>query len=42
VYVDGKLLTTLRGEGIVPEFLAILEEYVRTRYPSRQPELQTG
>jgi len=42
VYVDGKLLTTLRGEGIVPEFLTILEEYVRTRYPSRQPELQTG
>ena len=42
VYVDGKLLTTLRGEGIVPEFLTILDEYVRTRYPSRQPELQTG
>ncbi len=42
VYVDGKLLTTLRGDGIVPEFLTILEEYVRTRYPSRQPALQTG
>ncbi len=42
VYVDGKLLTTLRGEGIVPEFLTILEQYVRTRYPSRQPALQTG
>jgi (E)-4-hydroxy-3-methylbut-2-enyl-diphosphate synthase len=41
VYVDGKLMTTLRGEGIVPEFLTILEEYVRTRYPSRQPTLQT-
>jgi (E)-4-hydroxy-3-methylbut-2-enyl-diphosphate synthase len=36
VYVDGKLLTTLRGEGIVPEFLKILEEYVERRYPSRQ------
>jgi (E)-4-hydroxy-3-methylbut-2-enyl-diphosphate synthase len=36
VYVDGKLLTTLRGEGIVPEFLKILEGYVETRYPSRQ------
>ena len=42
VYVDGKLLTTLRGDGIVAEFLTILEEYVRTRYPTRQPVLQTG
>jgi (E)-4-hydroxy-3-methylbut-2-enyl-diphosphate synthase len=37
VYVDGKLMTTLRGEGIVPEFLTILEEYVARRYPSREP-----
>ena len=36
VYVDGKLVTTLRGEGIVPEFLALLEEYVARRYPSRE------
>ena len=36
VYVDGKLVTTLRGEGIVPEFLTILEEYVARRYPSRE------
>jgi (E)-4-hydroxy-3-methylbut-2-enyl-diphosphate synthase len=34
VYVDGKLLTTLRGEAIVAEFLTILEEYVRSHYPS--------
>ena len=40
VYVDGKLFTTLRGEGIVPEFLAILEEYVRTHYPAAEPALQ--
>jgi (E)-4-hydroxy-3-methylbut-2-enyl-diphosphate synthase len=33
VYVDGKLLTTLRGERIVAEFLTILEEYVRSHYP---------
>jgi len=33
VYVDGRLLTTLKGEGIVPEFLKILEEYVVNRYP---------
>jgi (E)-4-hydroxy-3-methylbut-2-enyl-diphosphate synthase len=32
VYVDGRLLTTLKGDGIVPEFLAILDEYVATRY----------
>ncbi len=34
VYVDGKLITTLRGDRIVEEFLAILETYVTTRYPA--------
>jgi (E)-4-hydroxy-3-methylbut-2-enyl-diphosphate synthase len=34
VYVDGKLLTTLRGDRIVADFLTILEEYVRSHYPS--------
>ena len=37
VYVDGKLMTTLRGEGIVPEFLEILAVYVSRRYPAREP-----
>jgi (E)-4-hydroxy-3-methylbut-2-enyl-diphosphate synthase len=32
VYVDGRLLRTLRGEDIVGEFLAILDEYVASRY----------
>ena len=32
VYVDGALRTTLRGEGIVAEFIVILEEYVDRRY----------
>jgi (E)-4-hydroxy-3-methylbut-2-enyl-diphosphate synthase len=32
VYVDGRLMVTLKGEGIVPEFLAILESYVASRY----------
>jgi len=32
VYVDGKLVTTLRGDTIVPDFLKILEEYVATHY----------
>jgi (E)-4-hydroxy-3-methylbut-2-enyl-diphosphate synthase len=33
VYVDGALRTTLRGNDIVPRFLAILDEYVAARYP---------
>ena len=37
VYIDGKLAMTLRGEGIVPEFLGILEDYVARRYPAREP-----
>jgi (E)-4-hydroxy-3-methylbut-2-enyl-diphosphate synthase len=32
VFVDGRLTVTLRGEGIVPEFLDILERYVASRY----------
>jgi (E)-4-hydroxy-3-methylbut-2-enyl-diphosphate synthase len=32
VYVDGRLHSTLRGDRIVPEFLAILDEYVATHY----------
>jgi (E)-4-hydroxy-3-methylbut-2-enyl-diphosphate synthase len=32
VYVDGKLLVTLKGENIVPEFLKILEDYVERTY----------
>ena len=40
VYVDGKLFTTLRGNSIVPEFLSILEDYVRTHYPAAEAQLQ--
>ncbi|HRP07711.1 MAG TPA: flavodoxin-dependent (E)-4-hydroxy-3-methylbut-2-enyl-diphosphate synthase [Gemmatimonadales bacterium] len=32
VFVDGELLTTLRGDTIVAEFLAILDDYVMRRY----------
>ncbi|MDI3255949.1 MAG: flavodoxin-dependent (E)-4-hydroxy-3-methylbut-2-enyl-diphosphate synthase [Bacillota bacterium] len=35
VYVDGRLLTTLRGDTIVEDFKKILNEYVETRYGSR-------
>jgi len=34
VYMDGKLLTTLKGDRIVQEFLVILEDYVARTYPS--------
>jgi (E)-4-hydroxy-3-methylbut-2-enyl-diphosphate synthase len=32
VYVDGRLMTTLKGAAIVPEFMNILEDYVEQRY----------
>ena len=35
VFVDGKLMKTLKGEGIVPEFIEILNNYVATRYSSQ-------
>jgi (E)-4-hydroxy-3-methylbut-2-enyl-diphosphate synthase len=34
VYVDGALRTTLRGEGLVQEFIGILDHYVAARYGS--------
>ncbi|TAK01503.1 MAG: flavodoxin-dependent (E)-4-hydroxy-3-methylbut-2-enyl-diphosphate synthase [Chloroflexota bacterium] len=34
VFVDGKLDRTLRGEGLVDEFIEILEAYIERRYPS--------
>ncbi|MBI4541016.1 MAG: flavodoxin-dependent (E)-4-hydroxy-3-methylbut-2-enyl-diphosphate synthase [Gemmatimonadetes bacterium] len=38
VYVDGRHHTTLRGEGLVEEFKAILEEYVASRYRASAAE----
>jgi len=32
VFVDGRLMTTLRGDRIVKDFIEILDEYVETRY----------
>lgn len=32
VYVDGRLFTTLRGDGLVAEFLGILDNYVESQY----------
>jgi (E)-4-hydroxy-3-methylbut-2-enyl-diphosphate synthase len=37
VYVDGRLLVTLRGDAIVAEFLGILDEYVASRYGAVEP-----
>jgi (E)-4-hydroxy-3-methylbut-2-enyl-diphosphate synthase len=42
VYVDGRLLVTLRGENIVAEFLGILNEYVTSRYGAGEPAEQAG
>jgi len=38
VYVDGKLVTTLKGDAIVEEFLVILEDYVARTYPGATAE----
>jgi len=38
VFIDGRLDRTLRGDGLVEEFLGILDAYVERRYgPSRTP-----
>ena len=38
VYVDGKLVTTLKGDNIVQEFLVLLEDYVARTYPGTAAE----
>jgi (E)-4-hydroxy-3-methylbut-2-enyl-diphosphate synthase len=40
VYVDGRLMTTLRGDDIVNEFKKILDGYVQTRFGSGSREEQ--
>jgi len=35
VFVDGRLVTTLRGEGIVAEFIQILDDYVASHYSAK-------
>ena len=37
VYVDGRLFTTLKGDRIVREFIAILDEYVDSHYAAKDP-----
>jgi (E)-4-hydroxy-3-methylbut-2-enyl-diphosphate synthase len=40
VFVDGEKTETLRGDDIVPRFLAILGDYVARRYPAPTGEVQ--
>ncbi len=42
VYVDGRLLLTLRGDHIVQEFTKILDEYVQTHYGESKPTELVG
>jgi (E)-4-hydroxy-3-methylbut-2-enyl-diphosphate synthase len=39
VYVDGKLVKTLRGDGIVQEFIGMLNGYVAKTYAASESEL---
>jgi (E)-4-hydroxy-3-methylbut-2-enyl-diphosphate synthase len=39
VYVDGRLAVTLRGDGIVAEFIDILNDYVERRYSTRPKDV---
>ena len=42
VYVDGRLMTTLKGDQIVAEFIKILDEYVDTRYGAGSGRTREG
>jgi (E)-4-hydroxy-3-methylbut-2-enyl-diphosphate synthase len=42
VYVDGVLATTLKGDGLVREFLDMLEGYVARKYPATERTLTTA
>jgi (E)-4-hydroxy-3-methylbut-2-enyl-diphosphate synthase len=42
VYVDGRLMLTLKGDAIVPEFLEILEDYVASRYSAQATAPRAG
>ena len=37
VFIDGEKRLTLRGEGIATEFQALVENYIRDRFGSKQP-----
>ena len=41
VFVDGRLMTTLKGDKIVDEFIVILNDYVETRYSRKSADKTT-
>jgi len=41
VFVDGRLMTTLKGDKIVDEFIVILNDYVETRYSRKSADETT-
>src|SRR4051794_21759737 len=42
VYIDGRLATTLRGDGIVPTFIGMLNDYVARTYATDAKELSAS
>ncbi|HEV2989561.1 MAG TPA: flavodoxin-dependent (E)-4-hydroxy-3-methylbut-2-enyl-diphosphate synthase [Candidatus Angelobacter sp.] len=42
VFVDGRLMTTLKGDRIVAEFIEILNQYVATRYGSEAAKAEVS
>jgi (E)-4-hydroxy-3-methylbut-2-enyl-diphosphate synthase len=38
VYQDGEKTVTLRGDNLTAQFIALLDDYVRTRYGNTQAE----
>ncbi len=42
VYVDGKLVTTLRGDGIVDTFIGMMNDYVARTYATEAKELSAS
>lgn len=42
VFVDGRLMTTLKGDKIVAEFIEILNEYVQARYGATAESVKSG
>jgi (E)-4-hydroxy-3-methylbut-2-enyl-diphosphate synthase len=39
VYVDGRLMLTLKGDHIVAEFIQILNDYVESHYTAKEQKL---
>jgi len=42
VYVDGERKTTLKGEHMAEEFLALVEEYIQTNYGEQGKKRETA